>query len=230
MTSAHLCAQLAEAAYLSFLGLRPRLDRLGFELLHTYDTRGTQGFMATRDDQVVVAFPGTADKRDFFTDMKYIKTDLIPRRGLGPTYARSRVHQGFWRAYLNIADALHSDLSRCPGPLTFVGHSLGAGIAMLAATAYPDRWPGVRVFGCPRVGNKRFAELPGYLDVIRYENWFDGVTFVPPRTSPWQAIHSWRHDRPVTLYTHRGASVTLPGRGHGMEGYVRSARDLDKGS
>ena len=88
---------------------------------------------------------------------------------------------------------------------------------MIAATTHHVRFPDVRVFGCPRVGNKRFANLPGHEQVTRYENWFDGVTFTPPRTSPWQAIHSWRHDRPVTLYTHRGASITLPGRGHSMD-------------
>lgn len=222
MGKIYLYAQLTDIAYtdLSYgdVALRSRLTRLGYDLQATYDTRGTQGYVATRHGQVVVAFPGTADKRDFFTDMKYIKTDF-PLGG--------RVHLGFYHAYLNVADAVSSDLRKHRGPLTFIGHSLGAAIALIAASTYPERIPLVRTFGCPRVGNKEFALLVGYADVVRYENWFDAVTFVPPKTSPWQAYHSWKHDRPVTLYTHRGTKVGLSGVGHSMEDYLLAARKAE---
>lgn len=211
----HLYAQLAEAAYFDFSNLGRRLRLLGFHLTRTYDEGGTQAYMATDGACVVVVFRGSEEARDFWADLKYIKTDW-PR---GP----GRVHQGFLQAFLQVRDMIQVDLERYHYhlPKVFIGHSLGAALAVLAGAT----WQGVyHVYGCPRVGNTEFADH--YLSTgTRYETWFDVVTFVPPKTSPRQALHSWRHHRPVTLYKHVGVKVGVPARGHSISGYVKG---LDK--
>ena len=212
MNIAHLCARISELAYLD--DPRPGLLELGtgFDLVRKYDVAGTQAILVTDYRLVVLAFRGTEpdEWRDWLTDLAYIKTDF-PGGG--------RVHQGFYFALVKIWDAVEADLKNLAYPKIYTGHSLGAAIALEAAVLRPPRE--THVFGCPRVGNKAFAErLPE--GTVRYENWADPVTFIPPKISPWQAYHAYRHDRRPTLYAHGGRRVRTGGFGHPIGRYVRA--------
>ena len=212
MNIAHLCARISELAYLD--DPRPGLLGLetGFDLVRKYDVAETQAILVTNYVLVVLAFRGTEpDKwRDWRTDLAYIKTDF-PGGG--------RVHQGFRMALDHIWDAVEADLADLAYPKVYTGHSAGAALALEAAVLRPPRE--THVFGCPRVGNRAFADrLPE--GTVRYENWFDVVTFVPPLTSPRQAIHALRHGRRPTLYVHGGKRVRTRGFGHPVGRYVRA--------
>jgi len=87
---------------------------------------------------------------------------------------------------------------------------------MAAAVIRPSQ---AHVFGCPRVGNRVFVDNLASVPVYRYEASFDPVTWVPPRTSPVQAIYALAHGRLPTLYRHAGRRVGVDARGHSMDGY-----------
>ncbi len=206
MGIAHLCARISELAYED----EPFLDHLGFSVIKQFDRNATQALLAMDGHLAILAFRGTEERKDLFTDMRYIKCDF-PGGG--------RVHRGFYGAFTEVRDEIAADLENIAVPRIFTGHSLGAALAVMAAVVCPPRE--VHVFGCPRVGNKDFVRRLT-CPVHRYENWFDMVTYLPLATSPIQAAHSLRHGRKPTLYVHAGEKVGLGGIGHFIRRY-RSA-------
>lgn len=214
MTPAHLCARISEIAYQD--NPADPLLELGFTLVRAYDRGGTQAILVTDFHTAVLAFRGTGEWRDLFTDLRYVKTDF-PGGG--------RVHRGFHTALRQVWDDVAADLKLLAYPKIYTGHSLGAALAMLAAVLAPPRE--VRVYGCPRVGNRAFTgrlECPVY----RYRNWFDPVPYTPPPMSPWQAVHAWRRGRAPTLYRHAGTKIRTPGFGHFIRRYVKATAKLDR--
>ncbi len=204
----HLCSRISALAYED--RCRPGLLELGFDLVRSYDRAGSQAILVTNYEIVVLAFRGTEEWRDLFTDLAYIKMDM-PGGG--------RVHQGFLMALLRIWDEIQIDLKDLSYPKVYTGHSLGAAHALMATVLVPPRE--AHVFGCPRVGNKDFvARLT--CPVTRYVNWGDLVPWIPPPISPWQVIHAWRHHRKPTLYVHAGESKRLNGFNHFIHRYVNA--------
>jgi len=75
------------------------------------------------------------------------------------------VHQGFYKSWISlkpqVMSAISQGLASCNcKDITFAGHSLGGGMAVLAAMDYYRQTgikPNVTTLGCPRVGNKAFA-------------------------------------------------------------------------
>jgi len=214
MNTAHLCTRISELAYDD--NPRPGLLSLGFDLVRAYDRGGTQAILATDYADVVLAFRGTEEPRDLFRDLRYIKTDF-PGGG--------RVHRGFYSAFLEVWDEIAADLKNLAYPKIYTGHSLGAALAVMAAVMAPPRE--VHVYGCPRVGNRAFTDRLK-CPVFRYENWFDLVTYVPPATSPVQAVHAWAHGRAPTLYHHPRTKVATPALGHFIRRYVKATVKLDR--
>ena len=213
MNLPHLCAKISALAYRD--NPRPGLLELGFALIRQYVVDGTQAILVTNYQDVIFAPRGTEpdEWRDWFTDLSYIKIDF-PGGG--------RVHLGFYLALMRIWDQAMADMKELPYPRVYTGHSLGAAIALEAAVLWPPRQ--TLVYGCPKVGNNAFAKrMPR--DTVRYENWIDPVTFIPPRLSPWQAYHAYRHHRKPTAYVHAGQRVRLPGLGHSVYQYVNSTAD-----
>ncbi len=92
-------------------------------------------------------------------------------------------------------------------------------MALMAAVMWSPQE--VHVFGCPKTGNKDFVRRLTR-PVKRYENWLDIVTYLPPPTSPIQAVHSLRHGRKPTLYAHAGKRVSLSGIGHFIRRYTNA--------
>jgi len=137
------------------------------------------------DAGLVVAFPRTNNAACWVADLDALTVD-VP--GVGA------VHRGFWGAWQAIAAPVTAAGAQ---PVTRVGHSLGAAIAILAAvsltlTGLPPA--AVYGFGPPRVSpdlgvRTLLARVPVHL----YRNGLDVVTDLPP---------DWHH---AALLTHIGA-------------------------
>lgn len=158
-TEAALCAQMARLAY-----CRPepyfQFDRdqiaaalapIGFtcqffESTGTPEGVGTHAFLALRDAPdpgklAVVAFRGTdaGDPTDLADDAEFLQCEW-PQGGL--------VHRGFAEALAHVLPALNPALDAVRGRVLFTGHSLGAAMATLMASARrPDC---LYTFGSPQ--------------------------------------------------------------------------------
>lgn len=129
-------------------------------------------------DGLCIAFPGTNNLASWIADLD---AHMVPVDGIGP------VHHGFWKAWLAIADPVLNAIG--DQPVTFVGHSLGAAIAIMAAAmATAAGKPPIAVYGFepPRVSSDMsirtlLAGVPLHL----YRN---GNDIVP--TVPWGCYHA----------------------------------------
>ena len=134
---------------------------------------GTQYVVAHNMDFILVSFRGTEikEKEDILTDAKWIPVDS----GQG-----GDVHQGFKDALDSVWDGLLHSLQKLQSGRTvwFTGHSLGAGLATLAADRYAPT-QGLYTFGSPRVGDESFKK-DFHVNAYRFVNNNDIVTRVPP--------------------------------------------------
>jgi hypothetical protein len=165
--------------------------------------KGTQGYVAFRDDLLILAFRGTEkeDWTDLAADLAtwpVAETETTAEPGeadktmfhLPPALAifnRSApgVHRGF-QAALN---TVWSDVSRKiaihraehpNAEFWLTGHSLGAALAILAASRLLDPTCAVYTFGAPRVGNQAFQDKLAGIVHYRFVDGHDIVTRVPP--------------------------------------------------
>ncbi|MDR8750792.1 hypothetical protein FEP95_04738 [Burkholderia multivorans] len=125
---------------------------------------------------LVVAFPGTDNLDCVAADLDAHPIDVI---GIG------QVHHGFWKAWGAIAvDVLAAIDGR---PVTLVGHSLGAAIAIMAASAMVVGGnPPAAVYGFepPRVStNGSVAAVLAKVPLNLFKNGNDIVPDLPP---DWQ--------------------------------------------
>jgi hypothetical protein len=98
----------------------------------------------------VIAFRGTKSALDFVTDGEVWRTDI----------GDGEVHHGFWDAWMSVQLQVLERAPWSPWPIYVTGHSLGGALAILAARNLVRAGisvAGVYTFGCPRVGNARFA-------------------------------------------------------------------------
>ncbi|WP_186211178.1 lipase family protein [Burkholderia gladioli] len=135
---------------------------------------------------LVVAFPGTDNAASWLADLEVLPVDVA---GVG------RLHRGFWDAWSVIAPAVVAAIGG--QPVTLVGHSLGAALAICAAAALTSSArPPVAVYGFepPRVAaGPRLGLLLAGVPVNLFKNGNDVVPDVPP---------GWQH---AALLTHIGA-------------------------
>ena len=180
------CARLAYCRFEEDLAiaerLRDALARAGCTTVQTFDiaeTR-TRAFAAydPLDRRAIVAFRGTqADEiRDIALDLQVT---------VEPWPAGGSVHRGFASAAARVMPAVQQWLdgeAAGRSSLVLTGHSLGAALALLAASSWrPDH---VAAFGCPRVGDASFANSLAPLHIDRFCNCCDLVCRLPPE-SPW---------------------------------------------
>ncbi len=177
-----VCAECARLAYVGFDRLpreKQRLDaalaRIGMPPSTVMVDRktDTQAYGTTLPDgRRLVAFRGTQPDRlmDLVTDAKALMVSWTPT---------SRVHQGFAEAFLAIQPAVADFLAGGGSPV-FTGHSLGAALATLAASAF--KGSKLVTFGSPRVGDQAFVDQ--VLAVTpwrsRYVDCCDVITTLPP--------------------------------------------------
>ncbi|MGS0975533.1 lipase family protein [Burkholderia glumae] len=122
--------------------------------------------------RLVVAFPGTDNVASWLADLDVLPIDVA---GVG------LVHRGFWEAWSAIAPAVVAAIGA--QPVTLVGHSLGAALAICAAAALTSTGQApVAVYGFepPRVAaGPRLELLLAGVPINLFKNGNDVVPDVP---------------------------------------------------
>lgn len=208
---------LARAARLAYKGpekVGHTLQEWGFELIEFFDSEGTQAFIAGSEDATLLSFRGTEEPADFITDvdMRLVAEDP------------GRTHRGFHEGLDRVWSEVLTRVREQPAsrPLWLTGHSLGAGLATIAAArlALDEQLvpQGVYTIGSPRVGDRAFA---GAYDralkrrTFRFVNNNDVVTRFP---------HGFRHAR----YVHVGSERIIDAQGQLHESMSPWRRLLDR--
>jgi len=150
--------------------------------------QGTQAYIAidTQMGEISVAFRGSSNIINWIQNVAFPVMQL-PWPG---AKAGVKVHSGFYDSYNSIRGGVVAAVNRargkCPScTLNVLGHSLGGAQALLCAldlTLQGLKVSSVYTFGCPRVGDPRFANW--WDDVVgnhyRSVHYRDIVPHVPP--------------------------------------------------
>lgn len=184
LNNAYWLAQAAKIAYQVKHEIQPAVAKLGLENFEFLSKDDTEGFIATNEKIIVVAFRGTEP-----TKLQDLLADARLHKVQGPL---GEVHRGFLNAYQLVKDDMYGAIQRLrdnnnPQTLWFTGHSLGAALAVVAVAdllADGQNVNGLYNFGQPRVGSDEFgAEFNRrfHAQQFRFVNNNDAVTRVPPR-------------------------------------------------
>ncbi len=181
LRTAYSLAHAAYAAYRSDPSEYPGFDRFGFETVVPFasdsgkNKEATRGFLAARDDAVVLAFRGTDDVEDWIINLNFLQ---IKDDG-------AMIHQGFALALASIwdqaADPLRKMIAQKSRKIWITGHSLGGALATLATRRVQNMKLGpveTHTFGQPKVGDeilKQQIVSPFY----RFAYQSDPVPFAP---------------------------------------------------
>lgn len=181
---------------------------------------GTLAFVAlvnvtATQEWIAVSFRGSADLINWLADFDFVEMTPVE-------YCDGcKVHTGFYRSWLSVARLVSEEVSRLRAAhphaqLVLTGHSLGAAMAILAATHlhYNDDLGvhAVYTFGQPRVGNRAFHEYFAAIEegpaiAYRVVHWRDPVAISPPR---WlDGDHSFVHVGTEVWYTEDSSTHTL---------------------
>jgi triacylglycerol lipase len=199
-------AAAARLAYSDAASIVQTALQWGFPRCRFIERRDTQSFVMANDHAIVVAFRGTEpDKlRDWMSDLDTQFAD-------GPF---GRVHNGFWRALLRVADDLDACVAEFQDQgqsLWVTGHSLGAALATLAAARWREKDKpvnGLYDFGSPRVGDRVFErtfDQDSGARNFRFVNNTDLVTRVPLRAM------GFSHAGTMLYFTDKGELSADPG-------------------
>ena len=217
-TEAALCAELSRLAYCQHednfafdqeriqealapvgLSVRAFVESSKCELSH-----GFHAFLAMREGVnsaerlAVIAFRGTNkdDSTNLFADGDALFEMWKPG---------GEVHRGFKHALGELRDRLEGLRPGIDCRILFTGHSLGAAMATLLASAWkraPEFHDALFTFGSPRVGDAKFVETLAGTASERYVDCCDGVTLVPLE------IAGYRHVGPA-YYIDRDRTITI---------------------
>jgi hypothetical protein len=187
--AARLAYVRAEVSATQRARLAAALARVGFSApeVFTHAPTGTQGFGAYRagDGTALVAFRGTQPDQllDLATDLEAYTSPWSESAG--------RVHAGFAKAARGVMPPLghwldHEAVGR--STLIVTGHSLGAAVATLAASAFRPTM--LVTLGSPRVGDAAFAATVAGIDGARLVDCCDIVTELPPEMAAYTHVRA----------------------------------------
>lgn len=181
----------------------------------TVETSLAHVLIVEGSEEVIVAFRGTANIRDWITDLDCLmgieNRDQKAKAGNG-----AEVHIGFLRAVTSVFDPLLQILQAHDGmPVVITGHSLGGALATLCAKALagkakveerPNPIAAVYTFGQPRIGNSVFAK--NYDAVLGERTWrFVNEEDIVPRVPG--LIAGYRHAGQEVFLTSPGSGLTV---------------------
>jgi len=161
--------------------------QLGCKIEKFYDKKGAQAYLLKAADHYVLSFRGTE-----VTEPSDIKADLYA--GKNNAQAGGKIHVGFKKELSKIWTEIRDDLVKIKKtPVYLTGHSLGAGMATIAASRLaPSKITALVTFGSPKVGTQEFVDACTFTH-YRVQNNRDIVTRVPPRAMGFihQGINVW---------------------------------------
>jgi predicted lipase len=156
-----------------------------------------QLYTILNDESIIFAIRGTESLCDVKTDINFFKDpfhDIIYSNNIdAKKYKNIRVHQGFLKQFNSIKYSIISTIygqlwkhNKNITKVTCIGHSLGGGLATLAAAHIKSLFPSefkveCYTYGSPRVGNKKFRMFfNDKIDVsVRCVNGCDIITKIP---------------------------------------------------
>jgi len=167
-----------------FMDKKRALDRpWSTEVMHVSTTGAVCAYMETTDDADILVFRTTMTVDDILHDFDMRQVTFIqPTNGERP----ARVHRGIMRKYMSLRDQIHEHIVRhAPRSLLITGHSLGAGLACMAAVDlhahFEDLDIHIVTFGAPRIGNRAFASQldTAARSYVRVRDPFDVIPDMP---------------------------------------------------
>lgn len=170
----------------------------GFELVDTFVTGDTEGFVCRRDavdgdGTAFLVYRGTESVPDALDDLNAFLT----KEPFKDTDDKdSEVHRGFWGQFRDADPKVKELLKRVEGHQLFItGHSLGGALAVLATRFYAKNTSGsCYTFGAPAVGNPAFQHCIK-TPIYRIVNEVDPVARVPSALTGFlvQFLYHWLH-------------------------------------
>jgi hypothetical protein len=179
---------LADAAFLAYssdpaIAAQYRRPELAATVEPFTGTRGTQCYVAAAPDWIVLAFRGT-QLDNFWQHVLDVRTDLraLPVRDS----AGDLVHDGFLRGvdevWLRLRRYIADQQQQRRRPLWITGHSLGAGLATIAANRCSTDPAlgavGLYTYASPPVGDAQFSRRIS-IPAFRVANNTDVLTKLP---------------------------------------------------
>ncbi len=152
---------------------------------------------AKKGDHYIVAFRGTQDLGDWFTDADAVQMGLSRRlSGGAAAWDGTRAHQGFQLLAVSLSTQVYAAAQgfKPKVPVYVTGHSLGGAVAALIAVMLTARAKrsDVRMYSyaAPRVGDPAFVAAYDQLLPTSYRvvNLADVVPVVPP-----PSFEGWRY-------------------------------------
>jgi hypothetical protein len=202
-----LCAELSRLAYCTRHAIATVLHRIGMQLGEVFsesDDNGTFGFLAHSEQRSILVFRGTRphDRQNVLDDLNFLPTTWT----VGDEVV-GRVHRGFSDAMRRVWPQVEAATANLTKPTLVTGHSLGAALAVLAASRVPCQR--LITIGAPRVGNATFRDfVERRVEVIRVQGCCDMVCMVPPPpiarhcgTRHYIDLHGRLHVRPKRTFT-----------------------------
>ena len=146
---------------------------------------GSRALVVHELEGTVVAFRGSDDLDSWLHDLN---------AGTTPVHGLGHIHTGFWDAWVEMAKEVIA--TACDGRIIFIGHSLGAALAIIAAADYATFYHQpieVWAFEPPKVTcDDEIGALLASVQIHLYRNGNDLVTQVP------SLLRKWRHPAPLT--------------------------------
>jgi predicted lipase len=154
-----LCYNLETAIHLCDISYKEPNDINCQATYISHDITDTQCYIFSKDTSLIVCFRGTSSLKDVKTDLDILLVDIK----IGSV--NCKVHSGFYKQYISIADALFQHISKNLhfNELIICGHSLGGALATFATLDLIHKLPNCNIkcitFGSPRVGDMDFVNL-----------------------------------------------------------------------
>ncbi|DBA68386.1 TPA: hypothetical protein ACH3X2_013690 [Trebouxia sp. C0005] len=173
----------------------------------------------------LIAFRGSQSDEDWIQDFKQFLSDSPYSSVLENMYPEAQVHHGFLEQLQAVTDKAPNttqiigdvlmDMSGgvTPSLVIITGHSLGAGVASLAAPWAALQWPGADIrcvtFGNPKPGNQAYSDafrdlvgrqyrVANHLDVVPELPTFNGYVAVGNGTGLWATNNTvYLQERPA---------------------------------